>query len=118
MHSLDGSVGLSVVVDAGVTDSAVYACGIILLSCNFTHACIYNCIVPNLLHLNKNSTSLTARWKLLLYLYINTFLMLKLILRLTFLRPAGSPPGGTEAIPRYGVPEVGASQTLKSSGTK
>ena len=33
----------------------------------------------------KNSTSLTANWKLLLNLYISTFLVLKLILMLIFL---------------------------------
>ena len=43
----------------------------------------------------KNSTSLTANWKVLLNLYISTFLVLKLTLMLTFLRPAGSPPGRT-----------------------
>ena len=111
MHSLDGSVGLSVVVDSGVTDSAVYARGILL------YTCMYTCIVSNLLHLNRNSTSLIAKWKLLLNLYISTFFVLKLVLMLIFLRPAGSPPGGTEATPPYGVPIGGASQTLKSSGT-
>ena len=33
----------------------------------------------------KNSTSLTANWKLLLNLYIHTFLVLKLTLMLVFL---------------------------------
>ena len=47
----------------------------------------------------KNSTSLTANWKLLLYLYISTFLVLKLALILIFLRPAGSSPGRTEVMP-------------------
>ena len=66
---------------------------------------------------NLNSTSLTANWKLLLNLYINIFFELKLVLVLTFLRPAGSPPGGTEVTPTYGVPVVGASQISKSSDT-
>ena len=64
-----------------------------------------------------NSTSFNAKWKVLLSLYISTFCMLKLTLKLILLRPAGSPPGGTAAIRIYGVPEVSASQTLKSSGT-
>ena len=65
----------------------------------------------------KNSTSLTANWKLLLSLHISTFVVLKLTLMPTLLRPAGSPPGGTEATPARGVPIVGASQTSKSSDT-
>ena len=47
----------------------------------------------------KNCTSLTANWKGLLYsVYINTFFVLKLTLMLTFLQPAGTSPGGTEAM--------------------
>ena len=65
----------------------------------------------------KNSTSLTANWKLLLNLYISNFLVLKLTLMLTFLRPAGSPPGGTAVTSTLGEFVVGAFQTLKSSGT-
>ena len=49
------------------------------------------------LHDVENSTSLSANTKVLLYLYISTFLVLKLMLMLTFLRPVSSPPGGIEA---------------------
>ena len=69
-----------------------------------------------LLALVKN-TSLTASTVVLEYLYISTFFVLKITLILTFLLPAGSLSDGTESIPTYGVPAVGASQTLKSSGT-
>ena len=66
-----------------------------------------------------NSTSLIASEKLLLYLYVSTFVaaVLKLALMLTLLRPPGSKSGGTEAIYTCGVLVCGASQTLKSSGT-
>ena len=65
----------------------------------------------------RNSTSLTANWKVLLDLYISTLLVLKLTLLLTLLRPAGSPPGGTDATSARGWLVIGASQTSKSSGT-
>ena len=66
----------------------------------------------HLLHV-KNSISLTANMKLLLNLYISTFLVLKLKSMLTLLRSARPPPGGTEATSTCGVVEVGESQTLK-----
>ena len=64
-----------------------------------------------------NSTSLNANDKLLLYLCISTFIVLKLTSMLTLLRPAGFPPGGSEPIPTYRALGVGVSQTLKLSGT-
>jgi hypothetical protein len=73
--------------------------------------------MAHLLQYVKNSTSLTAKEKVLLYLYISILLVLKLTLLLTFLRPARSTPSGTEATPAYGMPEGSASQISKSSGT-
>ncbi len=61
----------------------------------------------NLLMQMKNSTSLTANWKLLLYLYISSLLVLKLTLMLMLLRPAGSPSGGTAATSTSGWLVVG-----------
>ena len=72
----------------------------------------------HLMHINvKNSTSLTANTKVLLYLYISTFFVLKLTLMLTFLQPAGSPPSGIVEVSVCGKLVVGASQTSKLSGT-
>ena len=65
------------------------------------NAVIIEDIIPNWMQL-KNSTSLTANWKLLLNLYISTFLVLKLISMLIFLRPVSSTPDGTSAISTYG----------------
>ena len=45
----------------------------------------------------KNSTSLTANTRLLLYLYISTLLVLKLTVMLTLLRPGSSLSGEIEA---------------------
>ena len=73
-------------------------------------------VVLAYMHL-KNSTSLTVSLKLLLYLYISTFLVSKLKLMLILLQPAGSSPGGTESTSTRDVLVVAASQMSKSSGT-
>ena len=64
----------------------------------------------------KNSTSLTANLYALPDLTINIFVVLKLTLMLTFLRPADSSPGGTASMSAYLLFPGGVSQTSKSSG--
>ena len=66
----------------------------------------------------RNSTSLTANASALLSFDSSTFFVLKLNSILTFLGPAGSPPGDTLGTSTYlSLAAVGASQMSKSSGT-
>ena len=76
-----------------------------------------NYLVTNLLWQIENSTSLTANLNVLLNFESSTFIVLKLNSILTFLEPAGSPPGDTAATSTYLSAAVGESQMSKSFGT-
>ena len=68
-------ITLVVVKDAGIVMHARKAYRKRITACKFTHLPLHA----------KNSTSLTANWKLLLNLYNSTLLVLKLTLMLIFL---------------------------------
>ena len=98
LHAIEGiaNILLTVTVVAVVVAAYVARLAVVTARFNIVNNKILIMIVYLLLQL-KNCTSLTANIVALPYLNISNFLVLKLTLMLTLLRPAGSAPGGTEA---------------------